>query len=158
MRGFAILSGSICGLSLILSAPLHAGTASDTLEVSLRVLPGCSVTAAALAFTAQAGSAAEAEAPINVRCTADTGIEVSLDKGRHAAGAQRRLTSETGATVAYEIYLDRARTNAWPATAIVGKAGPDGALQLVAYGRVEPRDSAVPAGDYRDSVTVTVAF
>jgi spore coat protein U-like protein len=31
-------------------------------------------------------------------------------------------------------------------------------LRLVAYGRIEPRDSLVPVGTYGDSVTLTVAF
>lgn len=157
MRGSAIFSGSMCGLSLIFSSPLHAGSASGTLEVSLTVLPGCSVTAAPLAFTARAGSAAEAEAPIDVRCSAQTGVEVSLDRGRHAVGALRRMVSETGEPVPYAIYSDPARTREWDGSADA-TVTPDRALRLVAYGRLEAHASAVPVGEYRDSVTVTVAF
>jgi spore coat protein U-like protein len=158
MRGFAILSGSVCAGLLSVATPLHAGSTSGTLDVSLTVLPGCSVSAAPLAFSARAGVAAEADAAIEVRCSAQTGVAVSLDHGRHAAGSQRRLASETGGSVPYAIYTDAARLQAWDADAVIGEVSPGQALRLVAYGRIEPRATAVPVGEYRDSVTVTVAF
>lgn len=135
-----------------------AGSASGTLEVSLQVLPGCSVSAAPLAFAAQAGATSEAEAPINVRCAGDTSVALSLDGGQHSAGTQRRLVSDSGAAVPYEIYSDPARTRSWQDRPLRTGTGPDGTVQVVAYGRVEGRDSAVATGTYRDTVTVTLAF
>ena len=158
MRGPAIFPGSVCGLLLMSSAPVHAGTGSATLEVSLTVLPGCSVTAAPLTFVARAGEGADAEAPIEVRCSAETGVAVSLDGGRNASGGERRLASAAGAMVPYAIYADAARKRAWAGLPIVGDAAPNRPLRLMTYGRVERSDSNVPVGEYRDSVTVTVAF
>ena len=90
-------------------------------------------------LVAGAGSAAEPEAAIDVRCSAETGVEVSLDHGRHAAGSQRRLASEAGGSVPYTIYTDAARSQAWDAAAVIGKVEPEQALRLIAYGRIEPR-------------------
>ena len=122
------------------------------------MLPGCSVSAAPLAFVAEAGASSEAEAPIDVRCAGATSVDLSLDSGQHAAGTQRQLVSDTGAAVPYAIYSDAARTQSWTGESVRTSTGEDGTLQLVAYGRIEGRDSAVATGDYRDSVTVTLAF
>lgn len=156
MRGYLSLFGSCC--ALVAASPVRAGGVSATLEVSLTVLPGCVVGAAPLAFTAPAGMRAEAEAAIDIRCSARTGVAVSLDRGRNAAGAARRLASGTGIGVPYAIYSDQARTRRWDDGAILGDAAPDRPLRLVAYGRIEPDDTEIPPGDYRDSVTVTVGF
>ncbi len=140
------------------SSAAHAGTTSSTLEVTFTVRPACNVTVAPLAFAATAGSTAEAQAPIEVACTTNADVQVLLDSGAHAAGNQRRMTADTGQSVPYAIYSDAARTQGWDAGPVVGPVAPDQALQLVAYGRVEAEHSAVDAGEYRDSVTVTVIF
>ena len=69
-----------------------------------------------------------------------------------------RAFEASGAAVPYAIYRDPARTRPWEAAGIVAGAAPGRALILTAYGRIEPADSAVPAGDYRDSVIITVDF
>lgn len=156
MRALALLP--VSWWLLAASSPLHAGTATGTLEVSFSVLPACAVSAAPLAFVAPAGAAAEAEAQIVVRCTAETAVEVSLGRGLHGTATGRRLANANGAAVPYAIYRDPARTRPWEAAGIVAGAAPGRALILTAYGRIEPADSAVPAGDYRDSVIITVDF
>ena len=156
MRGYVLLFGSCC--ALVAASPLHAGGTSATLEVSFTILPGCVVGTAPLAFAASAGAHAEAEAAIDIRCSAETGVAVSLDDGRNAAGTARRLTSGMGVAVPYAIYSDPARTRRWDERPILADAAPDRPLRLVAYGRIERGDTGVPPGDYRDSVTITVAF
>jgi spore coat protein U-like protein len=156
VRSFVLVA--LCGAALACSAPAHADTASGTLDVSLRILPGCSVTAAPLAFVAEAGARAEAEATIDVRCAGDTSVSVSLDNGMNAAGAQRQLVNPGGTAVPYAIYIDPARTRRWEGEQLRTGTDEDGTLQLVAYGRIEARDTAVATGDYRDTVTVTLAF
>ena len=158
MRGFAIMSSCLSSLVFVATSPAQAGTASGTLEVSLTVLPGCSISAQPLAFTTRAGSAAQAEAAIDLHCSSDTLVAVSLDQGRHAAGAQRRLLSESGQSVPYALYSDAARSHPWSGAPVAGQVSPDRALRLVAYGRIEAGDTLVPVGGYGDSVTVTVAF
>jgi spore coat protein U-like protein len=158
MRGFVILSGCLGAAASATAVPVQAGTASATLEVSFTVLPSCSLSAEPLAFAGRAGSPAEAEAAIDVRCTSATVVAVALDQGRHAAGSQRRLVSQAGQPVPYAIYSDAARSHEWSASSVAGEVSPDRALRLVAYGRIEPGDTLVAAGGYSDSVTVTVAF
>jgi spore coat protein U-like protein len=158
MQGHAIFSGSVCVPLLVFASPLSAATTSAAIDVSLVVLPGCSVSATPLTFAARTGAPAEAQAAIDVTCSGDTGVAVSLDAGRYPADGHRRLASDTGTHVSYAIYSDAARTRQWQDTAVAGRAAPGSALRLVAYGRIEGRDTAVPVGIYRDSVTVTVEF
>ncbi len=153
-----MLFAVLCGVALGCSASASAGTASGTLDVSLKILPGCSVTAAPLAFVAEAGATAQAEAPIDVRCAGNTSVALSLDSGMNAVGGQRQLISEGGTAVPYAIYSDPARTRSWQGEPVRTDTGDDGVLRLVAYGRVEARDTAVATGDCRDTVTVTLAF
>ena len=158
MRGRAIFSGSMCVPLLVFASPLSAATTSSAMDVSLVVLPGCSISATPLTFAARSGASAEAEAAIEVSCSGDTRVAVSLDAGRDPAEGNRRLASDTGRHVNYAIYSDAARTRQWQDAAVTGRAAPGSALRLVAYGRIEGRDTVVPVGTYRDSVTVTVEF
>jgi len=154
----SIVLAALCGAALVPSTPAWGGTASGTLDVSLRVLPGCSVTAAPLAFVAEAGVGSEAQAPIDVQCAGNTAVALSLDSGMNALGNQRQLVSAGGTAVPYAIYTDPARTRGWQEEPLRGDTGEDGNLQVVAYGRIEGRDTAVASGDYRDTVTVTLTF
>ena len=158
MRGRAIFSGSMCVPLLVFASPLSAATTSSAMDVSLVVLPGCSISATPLTFAARSGASAEAEAAIDVSCSGDIEVAVSLDAGRDPADGHRRLASDTGRHVNYTIYSDAARTRQWQDAAVAGRAAPGSALRLVAYGRIEGHDTVVPVGTYRDSVTVTVEF
>jgi spore coat protein U-like protein len=137
--------------------PALAEQASATMRVSLTVRPACKVEASPLAFDGFEGSAIEAESRIAVSCNTDTAVSVALDTGTNGAGAQRRLSGASG-HVPYAIYADAARRLPWDAQTPVGAAVAGGALQLVAYGRVEPGATDGAVGSFTDTVTVTVDF
>jgi spore coat protein U-like protein len=83
---------------------------------------------------------------------------VFVSYGANAAGTQRQLKSTTSAAVVkYDVYSDASRTAAWTPT--VGTTGVgDGTEQAqTLYGRI-PVQTAVAAGDYKDTVTVTVSY
>ena len=70
---------------------------------------------------------------------------------------QRRLKSTLGSTfVSYDLYTDSTRGTSWPSVGVTGTGtGSDQAMTI--YGRV-PSQAAVAAGDYKDTLTVTVNY
>ena len=111
----AFLPGLIAG-----SVPARAQattSASATMQVSVEVVPNCTVAAEPLAF----GSVTAAEAPsrqttasIEVACGPDVPFTVALDDGQNpGSGTRRALDPATGELIAYEIYADPARSQRW---------------------------------------------
>ena len=151
----------ITAAAAIASTPALAGTATGTVQVSLNVSSACSVTAQPLDFGTTNSFAAniDTSSATTVKCTPTAPYTVFVSYGANAgATTQRKLLSTTSsATVNYDIYSDSSRTAAWSPTA--GKTGVgDGTEQaMTLYGRV-PVQTAVAAGDYKDTVTVTVNY
>ncbi|WP_043689762.1 Csu type fimbrial protein [Luteimonas huabeiensis] len=120
-----------------------------------------------LAFGTVAGRVAQPvdqASTLTFTCTGRTPWNVALDTGLYASGGTRRMRREGGGEhyVAYELYRDPARTLRWGAvpgsdTATGTGTGTGGAQSVTVYGRV-PAIQVVPAGDYRDTVTVTVSY
>jgi len=158
MRKIAL---GIAAAAAIASTPALAGTATGTVQVSLNVSSACSVTAQPLDFGTTNSFAAHIDTSpaTTVKCTPTAPYTVFVSYGANAgATTQRKLLSTTSsATVNYDIYSDSSRTAAWSPTA--GKTGVgDGTEQaMTLYGRV-PVQTAVAAGDYKDTVTVTVNY
>lgn len=158
MRKIAL---GIAAAAAIASTPALAGTATGTVQVSLNVSSACSVTAQPLDFGTTNSFAAniDTSSATTVKCTPTAPYTVFVSYGANAgATTQRKLLSTTSsATVNYDIYSDSSRTAAWSPTA--GKTGVgDGTEQaMTLYGRV-PVQTAVAAGDYKDTVTVTVNY
>lgn len=97
---------------------------------------------------------------ITLSCSITTDVEVALE-GSSAPG-QRSMAGPGGARLTYELYTDASRSQAWgdgggnSATRSANSVGED-TRRLTIYGRV-PRQDAVPAGAYSDSLTVVVSF
>jgi spore coat protein U-like protein len=106
-------------------------------------------------------SAQDQTSSITLNCTRRTPWHLALDDGQHAAGGTRRMhLGGTGNYVAYDLFRDSARSQRWGATTgsdTVPGTGSGGAQTLTVYGRV-PAPQSVPAGQYRDTVRVTVTY
>jgi spore coat protein U-like protein len=158
MRKIAL---GIAAAAAIASTPALAGTATGTVQVSLNVSSACSVTAQPLDFGTTNSFAAniDTSSATTVKCTPTAPYTVFVSYGANAGATTQRklLSTTTTATVNYDIYSDSSRTAAWSPTA--GKTGVgDGTEQaMTLYGRV-PVQTAVAAGDYKDTVTVTVNY
>ncbi len=154
--------GSLAVLGSLIAAAIpaaaRADSASSTIAVSLVVEPSCRVSATPMAFAGRAGETMDATSRIEVACAGDTPVSVRLDGGRHADGGGRRLAGDAG-HVAYQVYTDPARSSAWdPGRPLTGTAG-TAPLSLAAYGRVGAAATlAAAAGDYRDTITISVDF
>ncbi|QDM40361.1 spore coat U domain-containing protein [Altererythrobacter sp. TH136] len=163
-----VLRAALLGLMLFgmniaggVSALAASNSVTATMEVSLHVTANCTVRADPLSF----GSLNEADAPdadasssIEVACTESTPFMVMLDDGQNAGGGARRaLDPVRGRYVSYDIYSDRAHTERWGGVgSAVLVAGTSPVTRLLAYGAVH--SSEIAAGDYRDLVTLTVAY
>lgn len=158
----AFLPGLIAG-----SVPARAqatSSASATMQVSVEVVPNCTVAAEPLAF----GSVTAAEAPsrqttasIEVACGPDVPFTVALDDGQNpGSGTRRALDPATGELIAYEIYADPARSQRWGgfgAQSVSGVTASTGTARLTAYGQLGG-ETRISAGSYGDVVTVTTNF
>jgi spore coat protein U-like protein len=90
-------------------------------------------------------------------------VTVDLSTGDGASFAGRVLSGGGGQELAYNLYLDAARTTVWGdgsgVSATYGPVHPpDGTtVSVPVYGRAEARQS-VPAGTYGDSVAATIHY
>ena len=158
MRKIAI---GVAALVATVSTPALAGTATGTVDVSLTVGSACSVTAEPLSFgtVTSFDLNIDASSPSSVKCTPNASYTVALDYGVNAAATtQRKLKSTTSATfVNYSLFSDAARTSAWGGATAVTGTGTGLDQPMTIYGRV-PVQTAVAAGDYKDTVTITVTY
>lgn len=88
-------------------------------------------------------------------------VRIDLDAGGAASFTPRRLIAGVVA-LAYNLYLDAARTVVWGdgtgGSSAYGPVHPaEGSTTLTIYGRI-PAGQHVAAGSYSDTVTVTLQF
>ena len=126
------------------------------MEVSLEVVPHCTVAAEPLAF----GTLAVATANIEVACGPYVPFTIALDDGQNAgAGTRRALDPVTGAYVTYDIFVDASHSQRWGSSggqAVSGVTTSTGTAHLTAHGAAIETEAV--AGGYRDVVTVTAVF
>lgn len=91
-------------------------------------------------------------------CTGRTPWSVGLDNGMNSSGSARRMRqAATGNYVGYELYSDSGRGTRWDNASVVTGTGTGSPQALVIYGRV-PSGQSAPAGNYSDTVTITVTY
>ena len=142
-----------------------AGVATQSLPVSATVPNDCAFSggAATLNFGsyspigANATSNLDATGSFNISCTAGTTGSIALDLGSNASGATRRMSSGTN-FLNYEIYTDSGHTTVWNNVNLVNYTAVSSApVTQTIYGSV-PGGQNVGAGNYTDTVTITVTF
>lgn len=117
-----------------------------------------------LAFSNVAGSISanqDQTSTIGLTCTNRTPWQLGFNNGQNSIGILRRMRlAATGNYVNYELYRDAGRTQRWGNTLNTDtQTGTGTGLTQVidVFGRVPPPQS-VPAGDYKDVITVTMTF
>jgi spore coat protein U-like protein len=163
MRKIALGAAAIVALA---ASPAFAATATNTMPVSVNVINSCTVSASPMSFgslSSVGGANVDTSADMSVNCTINAAYDVAVSLGANAAtGTQRYLVSTTDATkqIPYNLYSDALRTKTWGPSSpdTVTGTGSGVAQTLTAYGRIPSSASAVPAGTYKDTVTITVTF
>ena len=156
-RSKAVLNAIIAGV-LLAAAPAAAA-------------PNCSISATPVAFGTYdvfATGPTDSIGAITYRCTGmgnSNAVTIDIDGGWFGAVAQRRMARLFWfglEYLPYNLYLDAARTTVWGngTTAehygpIVPPNGKD--VSVTIFGRIPPRQD-VSAGNYFDTVTVTINF
>jgi spore coat protein U-like protein len=122
----------------------------------------CSVTATAHGFgtyDAFDPLPLDSTSTITVECLVSTAYSVALDTGGSGSFSPRVLTDGT-AQLEYNLYVDAGRNAIWgDGSANTSTVNNTSALAThTVYGRVFAGQTAVRAGNYTDSITVTVTY
>lgn len=155
-KAFAV---ALCFLG---AAHAHAGTDTANMNVKVTITATCdvhSVSPSDVNFGSILSSATDADAvgTLNVNCTQGTDYSIGLDDGQNATGGSRRMVKGSD-SVAYDLYLDPARSNRWGDSESDSATGTgSGSVQAISvYGRIASANS--PAGNYSDVVVATVTY
>ena len=163
-------------LALALVGVLFAGTSvaangtPGSLAVKAKVAQTCTVTGNTLDFGTYdplATSNLNASTSVSVQCTKNTNASVQMQEGAHKASGSvctapaRQMDDGTGAILAYALYSDSGRASVWGCDTTndvdFTAASSTTPKVLNVYGTV-PKAQDVQAGDYTDTVSVTVSF
>jgi spore coat protein U-like protein len=157
------------GIALVAAGaqPAFAATTTSTLDVSATVTSNCVVSTSPIAFgnvDVTNGSNVDGTGGISVTCTSGTGWTASADAGggTGASLVVRKMSDGTN-LLNYALYTDSGRTSVWGdgaggTTATIAGTGNGVAQATTIYGRVPSGQTSLPAGDYDDTVTVTVTY
>ncbi len=151
--------------AIAVAVPANAVTTGANLGVSASVGSNCSLTTTPVAFGTidVTGGNADATGGIDVVCTNGTAWAASADAGTGATAtlALRQMTAGTD-LLNYVLYTDAGRTTVWGdgvggSTALISDTGTGTEQLKTIYARV-PSGQTAPAGDYADTVAVTVTY
>lgn len=145
---------------------LHAQgqTATTTFQVKASVQAVCEVTATDLDFgtySSQGSSALQNQTTLKATCTPNSSYNIGLNAGTSpgATVTARKMVQGTQ-VLNYNLYSDAARSTNWgntPGTDTVTGVGTGLAVDHPVYGAV-PAKQVVPAGNYSDTITVTIYY
>ena len=165
----AIVSSIVAG-TMGLSATSFAATATGTMAVSTAVSMSCTIEAAAMTFAAYDPTAAtdnDATATITSTCTRGGAAVITMSQGGKAkAGSTEAIPLramwtgvEAAPKLGYFIYSGSVGGTVWGNTPATGKAiTANGSAQtFTAFGRI-PKEQTVGAGNFTDSVSVTLTY
>lgn len=149
-----------------LATPALAQTTS-TVAATTTVTTECNITVTPLAFgaydplVAHVTADLDGTATVSLTCTKGAAASVALAIGLNASGSTRRMISNIGDYLTYELHQDSARTFVWneelTSLLTLGPATSMAPRNLTVYGRVFGGQD-VRAGTYTDSVLATVNF
>ena len=150
----------------MMAAPAHAESKSSNLAVSATVGANCTISTSALDFgtiDTMAASPVLGTGGVNIACTNGSSwtATANVGGGSGATFASRRMSAGTN-TLNYSLYTDAARTTVWGdgtnSTGVITNTGTGTAQNITIYGRIPGSQTGVPAGDYKDTVSVTVTY
>jgi spore coat protein U-like protein len=149
------------------AAPAFAADAGSSLDVNATVSANCTVSTTAVAFgnvDVTSGQAVPGTGDISVTCTSGTAWTAAADAGAGAgADLAIRKMSDGSNLLDYRLFTDPARSQIWgdgieAATATFASTGTGTAQSKTVYGLIPAGQTGVPAGEYADTVQVTVSY
>lgn len=162
-----MLGLSALALTANLAPAADAGTATGTLQVKARISAACVLKTASptLDFGTLTGTASQTFAQTNivVQCSKGQAYQIGLGLGLHPSGTNFRNMQSGSNMLGYQLYQDTNHLIAWGDKVYSGAFKPysatgDGSDQKYpVYGSVLGQ-ATPPAGDYADTVAVTVTY
>jgi len=138
-------------------------TISANMNVKIQIQNACQITTAPsdLDFGTAGPLTANVDSSttFGVTCTDAAAYNIGMGPGQNASGGSNRMTDGTN-FVSYALYQDAAYTTPWGNTVgsdTEARTGTGNAETVTVYGRVGPQTTP-PAGNYSDTVAVTVTF
>ncbi len=107
--------------------------------------------------TATAWLSAGGGSMAQVQCTSGATVTITFDSGLNALGNQRRLRRGTS-YVPYNLYTSAGMGTSYTPGVGIPLDTTVGATTLPVYGRALPPPSGLPAGQYTDTVQVTLSW
>lgn len=107
--------------------------------------------------TSDLSNAVSGVTTISLSCPTNTSWKVGLDNGLNYDGTSRRMKN-AGNYIKYSLYKSADLSQTWDNTTYSQGTGTSGTQQINIYGRVPAQGSFFPAGDYVDTVTVTLTY
>jgi spore coat protein U-like protein len=158
----AFLAMALSLLGLLLGARQAAAqTATDTFQVRAQVTKTCTVVANDLDFGIYNSSQqSRASTDMTVQCTPLTAFSVEIGAGGSGNRNDRWMNGPGVNRLRYGLYKDGGYTQPMMTTGsdFTGVSDPQGTpIRYQMYGQIVANQT-VPAGDYLDTVTVTVTY
>ena len=166
MRTPARSSLTLLGLMLACvatSAQAQSRRNAGEIEMAVSIVDGCTLSTSDVTFGLIIGTAGSIRAvgAVDVQCTADLDYTISMDRGIHNLGANRRMYNPDNAGfIRYNLYSDPGYSVPWTdrnSGRVRGNSGPTGLRTYPVYGEMT-FDGMPVAGTYEDTVTVTIEF
>ena len=137
-----------------------AQTRTAQFAVRSQVIADCQVTAQDLNFgTYSTAGDTRGSTPLNLKCTPGSGATISLSGG--SSGNPQARTMKGPADLGYQLYRDAALTDpintAGTAFELRGNENTGQTVTYTVYGQI-PSGQLVPAGNYVDTIQVTVNY
>jgi len=151
----------VAALTLPTAAMAQVKTETGNLKVQITITEECTLGIGDIDFGSQGvlDENVDADGSITVTCTNGTDYTLSLDTGSGTDASEvTRFMTGAGGTIAYSLYKDVGRSTLWGTgeNAFSG-IGTGAAVPIPVYGRV-PLQNTPAAGEYSDTVTVTLAY
>ena len=148
---------------MLTASPAYAGRATYTMPVQAQVINGCTVNALPLIFNVPVPTNlnVDSSTTVTIACTPNIPFTLDIDNGLYANGINRRVfNAAANAYISYDVYKDPPRSQVWGtggAKNVTGNSGATGIVVMPVYGRLAS-SARLKAGNYRDTLTVTINF
>lgn len=149
---------------LAMAGNAFSAESTTTMDVSLVITAGCSITASEMAFPAPtAVEEVNTTAQIDITCSNGTPFEIGLDAGAHSTDVAARQMQDAGTLeeVTYSIYQSGSHAVVWGNTQgvdTVADTGDGFVQQFAAHGNIPVPATFPSAGTYTDTVNAFVYF
>ena len=158
----------LIALTVLISVPTFAATATSNLAISASVSAVCTVTTSPVSFgaydpvVANAAAALNANGAVNVACTKGTAATIDLGNGLNPNGTTNRQMISGANLLGYGLYKDAGLTQVWGAGLTGGSTASYNAANknvtaVTVYGSI-PAGQDVAVGAYADTVVATVNY